>query len=560
MTKNELTNLRLKYNRFLKYKPFFEFNPQINSKDDLYKYYNEKIQITHRKCGESMNIELSKWMSLHSINRTVSKEEYSYLCIYCSQKEKNEKFQEKLDENHNKEFQLISDFNGVKKSVLIKHIKCGHEFNIIPDYIKIHKLVCKNCGETSEYYENKIKKEKDDKFRKELVEKGFENFIPLEQYTSRTTLMKFKHIYCGNTFEKTPQSLLKLKHKNTCPECDDNFKNACSPIQENKNKYFQGRLDRLYNKKFILLNNYEGVNSRVKLKHIDCGKEYIVHAQSLLKGTHKCFCQNNEYGIKNSEFIPLSEKIKIYESILDNKYKILSPFVNERSTIKIKHLQCGHEFERTVVTYLRSKGNILCPECKKEARFKKYKNKIDERYKGEYIITDTIKYSDYKGDLEIIHKDCGKKFISSINTLLGKGDNHCPYCTQRINSETKFKQKVYDKFKGEYLVLSPYINARTPIAFRHKKCGKKFNLTSREFLNYITPCPDCKKKKKAFSIKQAQDKVNKKFGRLFTLCGIYVNMHTPLPIKCNSCGNVIEYTVNNILKKKKCPCCNSTYL
>ena len=559
MTKNERINLRLKYNRFLKYKPFFSFNPSINNREDLQEYYDKEIQVTHLKCGKIMNIKLSEWMNLHSTNRGVSKEGYMYLCNHCSQEEKNRSFQEKLDKNHNKDFILISNYEGKKKPVLIKHMTCGQEFSIIPEYNKSDGLICRGCGKTSEYYENKIKEEKDLEFKKELKEKGFENFIPLEQYTSRTTIMKFKHTHCGNVFEKTPQSIFKLKNKDICPKCTDNFKNACSQSQDDKNKYFQGRLDRLYDKKFVLIGDYKGVNSKVKIKHLKCGDEYFKYSQTLLKGNYKCYCQKSQT-TKNNEFITLSEKIKIYENILNNKYKILTPFINESDNIKIKHLDCGHEFERTVITYVRSKGRILCPICNKKARFEKLKEKIYEKYGDEYVITDGIEYSDYKGDIEVFHKKCGKKFVSNFNVLLSRAKDHCVHCNPRITSDKAFRQAVFNKFRGEYLVLTPYINSKTEIYFRHKKCGKKFKLTSREFLNYITPCPDCKKKRKSFSINQAQERVSAKFGNLFTLCGIYVNMHTTLPIRCNACGGVIEYTVNNILRKKGCPCCNSTYL
>lgn len=559
MTKKERTNLRLKYNRFLKYKPFFKFSPEIDSREKLQEYYDKEIKITHCDCGKSMNIKLSEWMNLHSTNRGVSKEGYLYLCNYCSQKEKNTKFQEKLDKNHNKDFILVSDYHGIKKSVLIKHVSCGKEFSIVPGYNKGDRLICRECGKTSEYYENKIKEKNDLEFKKELKEKGFKNFIPLEQYTSRTTMMKFKHTHCGNVFKKTPQSIFKLKNKNICPKCTDNIKNACSHSQEDKNRYFQGRLDRLYNKKFVLIGDYKGATSTVKIKHLECGDEYYKYSQSLLRGNYKCYCQKSQTA-KNNEFITLSEKIKVYENILNNEYKILTPFVDETDNIKIKHLECGHEFERTVNTYLRSKERILCPVCNKAYRFNKLKDRLYDKYGDEYIVTDTIEYSDYKGDIEIMHKKCGKKFISNFNILLSRAKNHCHHCNPRISTEKDFKNAVFEKFKGEYLVLSPYINAKTDIYFRHKKCGKKFKLTSREFLSHITPCPDCKRKKKAFSIAQAQNKVNTKYGNLFTLCGIYVNMHTTLPIRCNSCGSIIEYTVNNLLKRKGCPCCNSTYL
>lgn len=561
MIDKELINLNLKYNRFLKYKPFFDFKPQINNKYDFNVLYNKEMEITHKACGKKHTIKLSEWMHLHSKNKGVSKIEYKYLCNYCSQEEKNEKFQKKLDIHHNGFFKLVSNYNGVRKYLSILHTECGKTFELVPMYNKIENLKCRECGETSFYKKTKITEDKDIEFRNKLLENGFINIIPLEKFESNKKEIKFKHLYCNNIFKKTPESLLQLQNKNICPKCDDYLPNASSPHQENRNKYFQGRLNRLYgNKIFELTGDYNGNKSDVKIKHLKCGFEYTIYAPKILNGKYKCFCEDSKYGVKSLNSITISEKIKLYENVLNNEYKILTPFITSADTTKIKHKKCGHEFERTVHTFLRSKGRILCPQCSKKQRFEKYKKQVEEKYQNEYTITENIPYKDYRSDIEVIHNKCNKKFISNFNILLNDSLKHCPHCNKRITSDKEFKKQVYDKFKGEYLVTSPYINHSTPIYFRHKKCGKRFSLTSRKFLMYVTPCPDCRLKKKSLSIKEAQEKVNNKFGNLFKICGIYKNMHTKLPIKCNQCGNIIEYSIVNLLNRTKCPCCKTKYL
>lgn len=560
MSNKELINLKLKYKRFLKYKDFFNFNPNIGNMNDLDKYYDEEIEIEHIKCGSIMKMKFSEWMGLHSKNRHVSKEFYNYMCEYCSQKEKNDKFQEELDLYHNQDFLLRGNYTSSKKKVLIYHQDCDNTFSITPSYNKLSSLVCRVCGKSSEYSFNKKAEENDRLFRNKLKELGFDNIIPLEKFKSNKDKMKFKHLYCGETFEYTPNSLFKLKNKNICPKCPDAFVNSISKDQKIRNRYFQGKLNRFYGDEFILLNDYEGINSYVEIKHTKCNLTYSISAQSLSYGKYRCFCEKSNHGMKNLNSIKLSEKIKLYEDILDGKYKILSGFVNTKSIIDIRHLECGHEFKRAVSTFLRSKDRILCPKCNKELLFRKYKSKVDDKYKGEYIVTNNIEYTDYKGDIEVVHTVCNKSFVSNFNVLLGKGHNHCPYCNIKIHNDTDFKRAVFDKFKGEYIVLSPYVNAKEDMFFRHKHCGKRFKLNSREFLNYKTPCPECRRKKKSFTMAQAQEKVNQQFGNLFLLCGIYVNMHKKIPIKCNSCGTILEYSVQNILKRKGCPCCKVKYL
>lgn len=488
MTKKEKLSLQLKYERFQKYESFFTFNPAIKNKEDLHKYYNEEIEIIHKKCNRKTKIILSKWMSLHSVNKCVPKKDYLYLCTPCSQEIRNKNIQKKLDELYKGDFVLIGNYNGKKNPSQIKHLSCGKTFSIVGESLEKGRLTCKKCKKSNIDYETKKQKKEEENFKNELKEKGFNNFILTSKFKSKNELATFKHITCGEVFEKTPASILKLRNKDLCPKCIEGKHRSKKQIE--RNEYYQYRMDNINGKKYILMGDYKGQKHTVLVRHIDCGKEFLVHSTTLIYREYQCpYCETNS--IKNNQFMTIKEKIKIYEDILNNEYSIMTPFTGEQDTIKIKHNKCGHTFERTVVTFLRSKGKMLCPKCREELRQK------------------------------------------------------------------EFKQKIFKKFNGEYTPIGKYVNSETQMVFRHKTCKRKFKSTTKNFMNCKTPCPYCQNKKRALGMKKAQEKINKKFGNLFKICGIYVNLKTEMPVKCNACGVVLNVKLCNLIKRKGCPECNT---
>lgn len=557
MTKNEKLNMRLRYERFQQYEPFFTFEPKINNKEDLYRLYNEEVSVTHKDCGRTESIVISKWMSLHSVNKGVPKERYLYLCNYCSREIRNEIFQKKLDEVYKGDFLLVDNYNGKKEACLIKHNSCGGIFSIVGESVERSRLMCKVCKKSDIYYETEKQEEKNSQLKNELKNKGFENFIPITNFEAKNKPVTFKHLTCGETFEKTPQLLLKLKNKDRCPKCLDG--KARSKDQTERNEYFQGKMNQVNGKKYILISNYKGQNTVVTVKHIKCNNEFPIYSEMLIREEYKCpHCESKN--IKNNKYISLKEKIEVYEKMLNNEYKILTPFVSELDTVSIKHRKCEHIFERTMVTFLRSKGKILCPECQNKKRLDDIEKKLHKKYNDEYKILNIRTTAGYKKIVEVMHSKCKNSFETNLHSLLSNNISHCPHCSHRINSTSKLKGAVFNKYKGEYIVLSEYHKSSVDIYFRHVKCGHKFKMTSRKFMDYVTPCPNCRKKKKRHSIEKAQEKVNEVFGNLFTLCGIYVNVNTEMPIKCNACGKVLDYSVNNLLKRKACPSCKTRKL
>ena len=552
MNNREQINLNEKYKRFKKYSSFFCFNPEINTAKDIEKYYNKPISITHKECGRVMDLTLSKWFSLHSKNKNVTKENYLYLCNHCSKEYVEKNLQDFLSEKYHGDFVVVGDYTGSKKPIDIKHKSCGETFSKTPEMIYRDRLICKKCRKSDYIYEQKKQDEKNNYFDKQLKEAGMNEFKRCGDCISKSKPVKMYHERCGNYFTKSLSGLLKLKNTSLCPKCKENrFK---SSLQSEKNQYFIEKLEKYHGDSFKLVGDYNGNENLVELEHKDCGNRFKEYGQTVIMNSYTCpYCNDR---IKRSNHISYNQKIDMYEKELDYEYKILTPFTRETDSIQIMHKECGHKFKRSVSVFLKSKGTLLCPHCK---NIDKYNNRVEKLnklydYKYEVISDPVFKTTD---TIKIRHKDCGKTFDSYFKLLLSRKKEYCPHCNDKITSTEKLKAMVFKKYKGEYIVLGEYFKSNYKMSFRHKNCGKITRLTSKEFFDYKTPCKHCRKKGNPFTLKEAQERVNKRFGNLFTLHGEYKNSETDIPVKCNSCGNIFETSLATLLKKRRCPVCKT---
>lgn len=548
---------RKKYERFKVLSKGFKFTPSISNAGEYKRLYDSEVEVMHLKCNRAFKIVLSKWTNLHSVNRSVIDKKKTHLCIHCAQEKKNSNFQAELDKKYNGDFLLKSDFNGDKRPVVLYHKSCGEEFEVIPGYHYRHKsLLCKKCGKRdSKYEEEKIKK-LNRELHDYLKKNGLTNYIPLSDSKGISKKIMFKHVLCGHIFERAPRDLLKFANRKECPECKDmRFK---SSSQEERNAYFQDKLNEVH-KDYILISDYLGQNSDIKVKHLKCGNTIDVNSETVRKERYKCpYCESKN--LKNSNYITLNEKMDLYEKEFGYRYKILTPFVHLGELITIRHEECGKEFTVTGNTFMKANHHEICPVCKKKKRLESALSKLKKIHGDDYILLNPEDFESTTKPLKFKHTKCGAILDKTFSALLSVKGEYCSECSPNIDSTRKLKAYVFKRFKGEYTVASEYIKAEIPVKFRHKKCGRAFYMSSKDFQNRKVPCPCCSKQSLSLGMKNAQKKANDKFGKLFKLCGSYKNMHEEMPIVCNSCSTVFNDNLVALLSRAGCPECEAKSL
>lgn len=176
----------------------------------------------------------------------------------------------------------------------------------------------------------------------------------------------------------------------------------------------------------------------------------------------------------------------VYElRTINPKIEVLDYYINSDTKIKVKCLDCSHEWEARPSDLLRGHG---CPRCsgkerKTTSRFQEEVANVNLNVEvvGEYVNTST--------KISVCCKVCGKYWSANPSTLL-KGIG-CPFCGgTKKKSQDEFVQKLY-ALNSNIEVLGEYKNNRTKVTVRCIKCRHIWSATPHNLLDNRSRCPKC---------------------------------------------------------------------
>jgi DNA-directed RNA polymerase subunit RPC12/RpoP len=121
----------------------------------------------------------------------------------------------------------------------------------------------------------------------------------------------------------------------------------------------------------------------------------------------------------------------------------------------------------------------------------------------------------------------------------------------------EIKLSVFNLVGDEYTVLdNKYTNNKTPIKFKHNKCGYEFYMRAGNFINSGNRCPLCNSGGKR-DTKWFSEQVKKLSNGEYKLESEYISTHKNTKIKHLKCNQIFEVTPNNfIFKNNRCPYCS----
>lgn len=266
-------------------------------------------------------------------------------------------------------------------------------------------------------------------------------------------------------------------------------------------------------------------------------------------------------------------KQEVYEAE-GNNYKVLGDYVNGKVKIKMKHLECGYEYEVTPHSFLA--GN-RCPGCrykrvssKTRKSFDTFNKEVEELGKGEYKVEPPYKGSKLK--MKFTHLTCGNTFMMEPNSFIQ--GNRCPY--ERGERIAKSKRKSTEQFKdevdacygeGHYELLEDYKGADIPVKVKHNECGNIYDTRPADFVRGHG-CPECAYKTRAKKVGDAhRDPLEKVIKEINTLLGMnylvitkpddYQGNRQKISIKHLPCGTIYTARFSDIQSKNggHCPAC-----
>ena len=235
----------------------------------------------------------------------------------------NEEFIElcKKREDFN-EYKLLDEYEKSNKKIKIKHKTCGNIFEMTPHNFYYNKEKCPYCFKGSNirrnsFLEVKIFIEKDNKY--ELLSKKYDN---------TSTKLKIRCKKCDSVFLMNYRD---FKRGYGCPSCAGNKKLSYDELSS-KIKNIDSEYKMIKNAKDR--DNYKNVHSKIKIKHLSCGRTFKKSYNNFRNGQRCIYCsleKGESFAVKNIKEFLDKNHIK-YKSEITFK-DLINPKTNKKLRI-----------------------------------------------------------------------------------------------------------------------------------------------------------------------------------------------------------------------------------
>lgn len=186
---------------------------------------------------------------------------------------------------------------------------------------------------------------------------------------------------------------------------------------------------------------------------------------------------------------------KLFKRYGHKDFELISWTVS-KAPVTFKCLRCGEitTLSRLESLFCKDRKN-LCSKCRNyslRAKGLEFKKKFEEWYKQEGknkydLITN---FSTARNKIELKCKKCGTIQKRGAESLLK--DDRCLACEKKCvikKTNNALDLELQEKFDNEYLRIGEYVDANTPILFKHTICGKYFSMKPHQLLTDKSRCP-----------------------------------------------------------------------
>ncbi len=211
----------------------------------------------------------------------------------------------------NGEYKLRSKFQGMNEQITVYHKACGKEFRVKANaFIQLGSR-CR-CGRILDVEEVRRKIEADGHFM-------------LQEYTDTQSPMKIKHVDCGRVFSR---SFFNHGRDIRCPYCvkiEEDYTHRGVKLPE---EGFVLKVRALVGEEYTVLDKYEGMHKRLRIRHNLCGGVKDYSPSDFLRGFRCPTCSiplTSDYVVNsvltetNGRYIAEPSGRKGYFTVIDTK-------------------------------------------------------------------------------------------------------------------------------------------------------------------------------------------------------------------------------------------------
>lgn len=194
-------------------------------------------------------------------------------------------------------------------------------------------------------------------------------------------------------------------------------------MKKKTNSQFLIEANLIHLNEFEYLNEYRGLNYKIKIRHKKCNHIFLQNPNNHLRGSGcpKCKMEKIKKVLRKTHEQFLIEANFIHQ----NNFIYLNHYETNKIKLKIQHKPCGHTFQQKPNDHLQGHG---CPKCGNSLKKTHEQFLIDANliHQNQFEYLDI--YTATMTKIKIKHKICGYEFLQTPNSHLGgKG---CPKCCE----------------------------------------------------------------------------------------------------------------------------------
>ena len=327
-------------------------------------------------------------------------------------------------------------------------------------------------------------------------------------------------------------------------------KNEVNKISTSRTHEEYVELLKIRNPSIIPLKTY--INSSTKILHkcLNCGNEWHVNPDQLLRG-HKCPACVNGHRLTQKEF---EDRVHCH-----GKLTVVGDYVNMRKKVKCKCSICNEVIEILAESAAIGKGHQKCSNRSTNNLLRKTTEQfINELNK---VTSDIEILSEYKNAKEYIKCRC--KTCEHIwngtptNLLRGVG---CPQCCANKRKYTNDEfQKILEEEMPNVKILEEYKGQTVKIKAKCKVCGYIWNTAPVTLIQDHKGCYNCGKKRTGEKLKLTNNEFIEKLNSInpdILSLENYKDSKTKILVQCKKCEFQWYTKPNSLLNGHGCPYCN----
>lgn len=212
---------------------------------------------------------------------------------------------------------------------------------------------------------------------------------------------------------------------------------------------FVKRVFDIVGNEYEVLGEYKKSATKILLRHVKCGHEYLVTPNSFIRGS-RCppcmlkYCNENNKRRKSDEQF----KKEVFEAVGD-KYIFLDEYISAKTKIRVHHIKCGSVYLVAPSSFISRKGG--CSKCSRKLNknIGMFKKDVFEMVGMEYSVIGEFKTTADK--ILMQHNDCGNQWSITPSNFLYSG-RRCPKCQfsrgeKTISNQLEYRNVIYEPQK-----------------------------------------------------------------------------------------------------------------